>query len=394
MKRLLFVANVSPLQPFSGFAYRALGFLQWLVERFRVTLVFEGQSADLAQSFIPLDRFEDIRIAPPSRSHMPKIRGLFGLMPYHHAVSCHQGMLATIESAMQARPYDLIWLNKSVHFPAFEGRRDLPPLIIDQHAAETMVWDNLIRNDPRRYARLFFIYNKYRVLRYEDLVYRRISGVLCISKSDQEITNRLYPQTKTICIPQGVDIDYYRPESSAQADPDTLLFSGTGAVRNLEAIKTLISSIMPLVHRSHPNLRLLWIGSVNRQDHPFLDIPWVETTGFVPHTPPFFKHGMIYVSPFTMGEGMKTKIVEAMAMGKVIVSTPLGVCGIETEGLPFIRVCPDPQSFAEAIVNFRTDANLAELGVKARAHAVERYSWDLVLEPLASFIEECLNRKS
>ena len=170
---------------------------------------------------------------------------------------------------------------------------------------------------------------------------------------------------------------------------DTLLFSGTGVTRNVAAMKRLVQRIMPLVHQRLPAMRLLWIGNVDRSRHSFLRQSWIETSGFVPHSPPLFDQGAIYVAPFDMGEGMKTKIVEAMAMGKAIVATPVGVTGVETAGLPFLKVCLTDQQFADAIFEFRQRPDLAALGLLARQHARARYEWDSVLAPLGPFLERC-----
>ena len=390
MKRLLFVFYTSPLAPFSGSAYRALGLLQWLLKRFQIDLVFQGDLQDLSYSFIPLDRFGQIEIVPPASSLWRKIKGFIGTLPYHHVLFSHKAMELTIRTLLRKKPYDLIWLNKSIQFPILENLETFPPVIIDQHAAEPCVWNNLIKNDPRWYAKWFFRWNKMKVLRFERRVYSKIAGAVCITQQDEEVTNKYYPGTKTICIPQGFDPNYYIPSDKLTPDLDTLLFSGTGAVRNVQAVKMMIREIMPLIHTKNDHIRLLWVGNVDRTKHPFLDCPYVETTGFVEHTPPYYDRGMIYVAPFDMGEGMKTKVIEAMAMGKVVVSTPTGVHGIDVEGLRFVKVCTSHKDFANAVLEFRKCPNIFELGKAAREYAVEHYSWDTVLAPLESFLEECM----
>jgi glycosyltransferase involved in cell wall biosynthesis len=284
-------------------------------------------------------------------------------------------------------------LNKTVYHPVIADVCDVP-IVIDQHAAEPIVWDNLIRNDPRWYAKLFFRWNKSKVLRYDKEAYRQAAGIICISSLDYEITERHYRGVNLACIPQGVDLEYYKPDVTAAPDPDLILFTGTGAIRNVQAIRTFVERIMPVVHKRNPNLKFLWVGNIRQEEHPFLNKPWIKTTGFVDHTPPYFDLGMIYVAPFDMGEGMKTKIIEAMAMGKVIVSTPVGVQGINIEGLTFGRVCSDSVTFADAILQFRERSDLYQLGRLAREHARENYAWDVVLRPLEPFLERCMQRET
>jgi polysaccharide biosynthesis protein PslH len=391
MKKILYLAQSSPLAPFSGFAYRAFGVLNWLINRFSVDVIFEGDAKDLKASFLPLKSFGNIVAIPNTSGYFQKLACVIGLLPYHHRLSCFSSMRNMINRMIRENSYDLIWINKTVHFPILNEIRGLPPVIVDQHASEPHVWDNLIKNDPRWWAKWFFSLNKYKVTKYDKDAYKKVSGVICITEQDQAKTEAYYPGTKTLFIPQGIDPVYYYPDQTAMPDINTLLFSGTDAVRNLQAINILIKDTMPIVHNKCKDMRLLWIGNVQASKHPFLKLPWIETTGFVEHAPPYFDRGMIYVAPFDMGEGMKTKIVEAMAMGKVIVSTPVGVDGINVEGLPFVKVCKSREEFAEAIISFRNTPNLNDLGKCAREYALTHYTWEKILAPLDVFLTECLD---
>lgn len=387
---LLFVSSTSPLTPFSGYAYRALGMLQWLVRHFNVDLVFEGNMNEIEKSFIPIKCFNHVEIVPHYRSWPLIAKAVMGSLPYHHTLFSHPLMYNAVRKLLAENQYKLIWLNKSVHYPIIQDVGRAVPVIIDQHAAEPIVWDNLIHNDPRWYAKPFFMWNKSKVLRYDKMAYRKAAGIICISELDEETTKRFYPESNTIFIPQGVDADYYRPSTTVTPDVDLLLFTGTGAVRNVEAVRYFVDNIMPRLHRHNCDLKFLWVGNVKREEHAFLDKPWIQATGFVEHTPPYFDLGMIYVAPFDMGEGMKTKIVEAMVMGKVIVSTPIGVQGIRVENLPFIKVCSGAEAFADAILEFRNDPNLNRLGAMAREYALQHYTWDAVLKPLPEFLKRCM----
>lgn len=388
---LLFISSSSPLAPFSGYAYRAHGMLQWLIKHFSVDLVFEGDVNDIEKSFIPINSFNHVEVIPPYISLGYVIKAIVGNLPYHHTRCSHPLMNSVVQNLLRNNQYELVWLNKSVHYPIISITNKVP-IIIDQHAAEPIVWDNLICNDPRWYAKPFFIWNKSKVLRYDRMVYNRVAGIICISELDATTTKKFYPESNTIVIPQGVDLNYYKPSINAAPDVNLILFSGTGAVRNVQAAKYFVEKIMPLLHKRDPKFNFLWVGNIKREDHGFLNKLWIKTTGFVEHIPPYFDLGMIYVAPFDMGEGMKTKIIEAMSMGKVVVSTPVGVQGMEVDGLPFIKVCSDPVNFANAVLEFRESPDLHRLGAIAREYTLKNYAWDAVLKPLGSFIERCINR--
>jgi glycosyltransferase involved in cell wall biosynthesis len=387
---LLFISSSSPLSPFSGYAYRAHGMLQWLIKHFSIDLVFEGDVKEIEKSFIPIKHFNHIEVVPPFRSLSHVIKAIVGNLPYHHTLFSHPFMSSAVRKLLNKKQYGLIWLNKSVHYPIIPINNQVP-IIIDQHAAEPIVWDNLIVNDPRWYAKPFFIWNKSKVLRYDRMVYDRVAGIICISELDATTTKKFYPESNTIVIPQGVDQNYYKPSINAAPDVNQILFSGTGALRNVQAARFFVDDIMPLLQKHNSEFHFLWIGNVKREKHAFLNKDWIKTTGFVEHTPPYFDLGKIYVAPFNMGEGMKTKIIEAMSMGTVVVSTPVGVQGIKVDGLPFIKVCSDPVNFAKAVLEFRESPDLHRLGALAREYTLKNYAWDAVLKPLGPFIERCIH---
>jgi polysaccharide biosynthesis protein PslH len=97
------------------------------------------------------------------------------------------------------------------------------------------------------------------------------------------------------------------------------------------------------------------------------------------------------VVPLRLGGGTRLKIVEAMAMGKAIVSTTLGAEGIEAVPGRDLLVADQPAAFAEAVNRLLAEPGLAtRIGRSARQLAVERYSWSETARALESFYRRIL----
>jgi glycosyltransferase involved in cell wall biosynthesis len=117
----------------------------------------------------------------------------------------------------------------------------------------------------------------------------------------------------------------------------------------------------------------------------------VELTGFVPDLRPHLAAASVVVVPLRLGGGTRLKIVEAMAMGKPIVSTTLGAEGIDALPGRDILIADEPESFATSVVRLLDDAPLrARLGESARRLAVERYSWTTVAASLERFFRDVI----
>jgi glycosyltransferase involved in cell wall biosynthesis len=97
------------------------------------------------------------------------------------------------------------------------------------------------------------------------------------------------------------------------------------------------------------------------------------------------------VVPLRLGGGTRLKIVEAMAMGKAVVSTSLGAEGIEAVPGRDILIEDQPAAFAEAINRLLADSSLAaRIGGAARQVAVDRYAWSSAARALEGFYREVL----
>src|SRR5207302_7133458 len=101
------------------------------------------------------------------------------------------------------------------------------------------------------------------------------------------------------------------------------------------------------------------------------------------------------VVPLRLGGGTRLKIIEAMAMGKAIVSTTLGAEGIEAVPGRDILVEDDPAAFADAVSRLLAQPSLAaRIGQSARRLAVERYSWSGAARALEGFYRRILENAS
>ena len=107
--------------------------------------------------------------------------------------------------------------------------------------------------------------------------------------------------------------------------------------------------------------------------------PHVTLTGYVGDVRPFIAGAEVYVVPLRIGGGTRLKVLEAMAMGKAIVSTTLGCEGLGLRDGQEARLADTPTAFAECVVALLRDANQRrDLGQRARQFAASRYDWRLI----------------
>ena len=118
----------------------------------------------------------------------------------------------------------------------------------------------------------------------------------------------------------------------------------------------------------------------------------IIVTGTVEDVRPYFERAKVFVNPVRIGGGFRGKILEAMSMGLPIVTTSLGAEGVDAEHGLDMLVADDPAEFAAAAARLLRDDDMCDgLGERARAMALECFSWEKGVEELEQVLLEMLS---
>jgi glycosyltransferase involved in cell wall biosynthesis len=230
---------------------------------------------------------------------------------------------------------------------------------------------------------------------HEHRLWREVDAIAVTSEREVPIVGRHAATTPIAVVPNAVDLDYFRP-ATTEPTPGALVFTGLLTYRpNLDAVMYFVDEVLPLVRQRQPGVELTVIGRGDERDLSWLRQRGVVVTGRVPDIRPRVAEGAVVVVPLRIGGGTRLKVVEALAMGKAIVSTSLGWEGIDVRSGEHLLTADDPESFADAIVRLLEDGHEARrLGQAARALAVDHYSWDRAGASLATLIEAAHGRRA
>lgn len=110
---------------------------------------------------------------------------------------------------------------------------------------------------------------------------------------------------------------------------------------------------------------------------------------------PYLQSARVYVAPHFTGAGTRTKFLEAMAAGLPILTTRVGIEGIEATHEREVLIADDPVEMVKAIVRLLADPSTGRrLGAAARRLAEERYDWARCLAPLETLYAGLLPPKA
>ncbi len=220
-----------------------------------------------------------------------------------------------------------------------------------------------------------------KTLHYELAGARKFHRLLSISNVDARLINGLEPGLYAIYQRAGVDLNRYGvlPEPDG---PPTVLFTGTMSYHpNYNGMLRFLSDGWHLVRTKIQDARFLVVG----HNPPARLKEWdgregVTITGSVPDVHTYFDRAHVYLVPLWVGGGIRLKILEAMAVGRPVVSTSIGCEGLEIEEGTHLQIANDPKGLAEKTAQLLKDADLRNrLARQARTRIEERYDWDDVI---------------
>ena len=263
-----------------------------------------------------------------------------------------------------------------------------PLLVFDDHNSEYMLQRRAFETDVRQPERwigaLYSLIQWKKLARYERRCCQAADRVTVVSEVDRRALEGLVPGMQATVVSNGVDVAAYDPQAVEHIDLGcaAIVFTGKMDFRpNVDGVLWFAQHVLPLVLAEMPHAHF-WI--VGQRPHERLEAlrgdPAVTVTGFVCQIQPYIAGAAAYVVPLRMGGGSRLKILEAMALGKAVVSTSLGC-----EGFPLMRagehllMADDAVAFAQAVVAVLSDPSRQQaLGRTARDLVTRWYDWGVI----------------
>jgi glycosyltransferase involved in cell wall biosynthesis len=214
--------------------------------------------------------------------------------------------------------------------------------------------------------------------------------VIAVSDDDRERLRELGAQGHISVIENGVDCSVLQPLASPGEETEEILFIGTmGYLPNRDAARYFCQSIFPLVREGRPGCVLNLVGSGGLEHLSDLEKPGVvNVTGRVKDPVPYYERSRLAVVPLRSGGGSRLKILEAMALGRPVVSTSLGREGLRLQDGHDILTADDPGEFANAVIRLLEDRNCwHDMARAGRKTVEEHYDWDLLATRLIELYE-------
>lgn len=222
-----------------------------------------------------------------------------------------------------------------------------------------------------------------KLLKYEKQITREFDYATFVSKTEADLFSQFLPEVsaKVSYFNNGVDIDYFSPlhdfPNPYSKSNQVLVFTGAMDYwANVDAVEWFAQAIFPIIRTKLPNLQFYIVGSKpTKQVLALATIPGIEVTGFVADIRPYLQHASLAVAPLRIARGIQNKVLEAMAMEKIVVASPQAMEGIDAVAGQELYVANNEEEFSKQVIRLLEENTSNEVGQAARNKILSDYSW-------------------
>ncbi|MFZ5553581.1 MAG: glycosyltransferase family 4 protein [Bacteroidota bacterium] len=289
---------------------------------------------------------------------------------------------------LRENSYDVIHLESLFMTPyiATIRRHSKGKIVLRSHNLEYIIWERMAEASKNRAKKAYLNLLSRQLKRYELNVINQVDGIAAISNEDAKKYLSFKCFKPIVNIPFGINYNNY---TISHTPPEFLSLFHIGAMDwtpNVEGINWFLNKVWPEIRLHQPEIKFYLAGR-KMPEYLVKNAPEnVIVTGEVESANDFINSKSIMVVPLLTAGGIRVKIIEAMALGKTVISTKIGAEGIDYKKGEHLFIANTPGEFAETIntlVNNR--ALVEETGKNARKLVENKYDNKLLTRDLINF---------
>jgi polysaccharide biosynthesis protein PslH len=389
---ILFVTHRLPYPPDKGDRIRTWNWLRFLSERANVYL------ATLADEAIPpayLDLLQDCceEVAVASITGLSRWANAAGSVLVGKSISegmfCSRNLKDAIEQWGKKVRFDAAIASASsvaeyLQIPELKRAKK----IVDLVDVDSQKWQDYADATPFPKSRIFAMEAK-RVGKLESKIGTWADQVCIISANEARLLSNRIPSDKIHVVTNGVDLEFFTP-SIDDTETNGCVFLGAMDYRpNVDAVCWFAKEVWPTVLEKHPDSRFRIVGRNPSPAVRALDLlNGIDVIGSVEDVRPSVHAARVVVAPLRIARGLQNKVLEAMAMGKPVVSSPQAISGFSSrDDLPTL-IASDPKEWVEHLdLMLESEDAASELGEQGRRYAERYHDWNQCLESVGYWLK-------
>jgi polysaccharide biosynthesis protein PslH len=390
--RILMIANSLPYPQISGGRIRIYNLLRRIAGHHEVSLAALLESPKDAEGVSHLQQFcTRVEIAGfCKRSRLAKVPGLLRYAlegkPPELMLLHSKELVAKIRQIFSRTDFDIVQIESvmGLYLEALPQTRHFKSIQMFQNITSQQ-YGSILHVEQNWGRKLRTWLNRVTMGYWEPRYAEKFDRCTTVSEVDRQLLCKANPHLQVDVIPNGVDVEKYQPLPlpANYASPSLLFIGNMGYPPCADAALYFCNEIFPLIRQVIGTAELWIVGRDPRLEVLDLSSSNVHVTGQVDYVIPYYRQSPVCIVPLRAGGGTRLKILEAMALGRPVVSTTIGCEGLDVVDGEHILIADTPRKFAEKTVRLFHDPQLyRSIAANGRKLVEARYDWDKIAEQL------------
>ncbi|GIW23333.1 MAG: glycosyl transferase [Candidatus Sericytochromatia bacterium] len=409
-KRIIFLTPQLPFPPTSGGTIKSYKLIEYLSENYNLFLISLLKSNDeIENSSFFISRFEKnllgYKFFPiPEHSYKRNVKNLLKSYIKRIPLTVYRNYIPDvtkfIANLLEHEKFNVIFVDHYIIFHMIINLHNLIrdkkiKILLHEHNAEYILWERYSATEKNILKKILTKIEAVRIRRYEKYICELSDKILCVSSNDIENLKKLGIQNNKIDLIMSVGDDNLlnKPDLNFNECENSILFIGTLSWEaNLDGLIWFLEQGWNILKNKIPDVKFYIVGK-NPPDKLLKVVKRdkdVILTGFVEDLEEYYRKSKVFISPLRFGSGIKIKNINAMYRGIPLVTTSIGIEGINgMDGIHFM-VADDINNFIDKIHALMTRKELWEkISYAARRLMREEYTWEKSLSKLKEIIDQC-----
>jgi polysaccharide biosynthesis protein PslH len=315
---------------------------------------------------------------------------MFGKLPYTLERFRSKAYEQNLRELLQKNEYDIVQcdgLAVALYIPAIR-KYSSAKVVYRAHNIEWEIWERKASKEPDPFKKRYFLLISKRMQRFEKSLMNRYDLLIPITTRDNRILNKMGNTKPSCVIHSGVDPKQVNAGNIANSELSFAYIGALDWMPNQEGLGWFLDKVWAPFTRAHKDLRFYIAG---RNAPPWLEKKIARFNGIVyegeiDDARAFISAHPVFVAPLFSGSGMRVKIIEAMALGRIVLSTPLGAEGLPVKHEKDILLATRSIDFIETLDQMAWNLNrFVPIGENATHLILEKFDNFVLADHLASF---------
>ncbi|MBR3571631.1 MAG: glycosyltransferase [Bacteroidales bacterium] len=346
------------------------------------------------KDYLQKTRFESV-FADTTVRVMDGIRAVLKRKSYHIERFNSKDMACKLAEILKHEHFDIVHVESIYMTPYVDviRKNSSAKIVVRMHNIEHQIWERLASNESNPFMKFLYHVNEKQLRKVEDSILNKVDGYMTISEPDYQYFEKTAPEIPGVVIPFGIDMDNYELEDDfiASDKPSLCHIGSMNWSPNIEGIEWFLDDVWPLIHEAHPDLEFTVAGHgtpdhlMQRKDAN------VKFVGTVPDANEFMLDHELMIVPLLSGSGIRVKIVEAMALGRVVITTSVGAEGLSVENGKHLFIADTPEEYLSVINKCIQTPDLCTIiSENARGFISLHHNNGLITDKLLDFYHQIL----